>query len=266
MAEAFYDASDFVQERSSNEKFYLHNHNEYEIYMFLEGDSKYVVEEKNYNLSPGDVIVIRRHEMHRVYHNSVTKYRRFVLMLSPEFFKQNNCEEYKEAFSEDFFIKDNKINSEIVHSCGLYDAIMRLRDYSNNFTVKNTPVLNSIIIEIIYLINRISSFEAPSTESVIIKKVISHINANLKNEITLDKLAKEFYISKYHLCRTFKNSTGLTIHDYIKQKRLTIVKELVKEGNTLTDAAISAGFNDYSSFYRAYVKRYNENPRTALQN
>ena len=143
---------------------------------------------------------------------------------------------------------------------------MRLRDYSNNFTVKNTPVLNSIIIEIIYLINRISSFEAPSTESVIIKKVISHINANLKNEITLDKLAKEFYISKYHLCRTFKNSTGLTIHDYIKQKRLTIVKELVKEGNTLTDAAISAGFNDYSSFYRAYVKRYNENPRTALQN
>ena len=143
---------------------------------------------------------------------------------------------------------------------------MRLRDYSNNFTVKNTPVLNSIIIEIIYLINRISSFEAPSTESVIIKKVISHINANLKNEITLDELAEEFYVSKYHLCRTFKNSTGLTIHDYIKQKRLTIVKELVKEGNTLTDAAISAGFNDYSSFYRAYVKRYNENPRTALQN
>ena len=33
-----------------------------------------------------DMIIIRKHEMHRVFHNSSTMYRRFVLNVSPEFF------------------------------------------------------------------------------------------------------------------------------------------------------------------------------------
>ena len=37
--------------------------------------------------------------------------------------------------------------------------------------------------------------------------------------------------------------------------------ELVKEGRTLTDAAMLSGFSNYSSFYRAYVKTYKKNPR-----
>ncbi len=64
----------------------LHSHDEYEIYIFFEGDSKYVVEENTYTLKSGDIIIIRKHELHRVYHNSLAKYHRMVFMISPEFF------------------------------------------------------------------------------------------------------------------------------------------------------------------------------------
>ena len=56
--------------------FKLHVHNDYEIFMFLEGDAKYVVEENTHALKPDDIIVIRKHQMHRIYHNSDKKYRR----------------------------------------------------------------------------------------------------------------------------------------------------------------------------------------------
>ena len=265
MSDFYYSATNKTMLNSSNEHFYLHTHNKYEIYMFLEGDSKYIVEEKNYNLSPGDIIIIRKNEMHRVFHNRDTKYRRFVLMVSPEFFKQYSCEQYENAFSSNFFGGKNKINSEIVHSSGLYDAIMRLEKYSDNYTSLYSPVVCSIVIEILYLINQVSLFEAPTIESPLIKNIISYINDNLKNEITLDELSKQFFISKYHMCHAFKKSTGLTIHEYIKQKRLIIASELIKEGQSLTKAAITAGFSDYSSFYRAYVKRYNTSPKNCTK-
>ena len=83
-----YHLSDMTSESPSNDHFYLHAHSEHEIFMFMEGDSKYVVEDKNYDLSPGDIIIIKKHEMHRIYHNSDKKYRRLVLMVFPEFFSQ----------------------------------------------------------------------------------------------------------------------------------------------------------------------------------
>ncbi len=248
----------------SCEHYALHTHDEYEIYMFLEGDSSYVVEEKNYDLSPGDMIIIRKNEMHRVFHKSNTKYTRLVLMVSPMFFKEYCDGKYEGAFSNTSFGGGNKLTSDIVRSSGLYDAIMRLKKYSENYTVTDAPIARSVVTEILYLINKISTFEAPIIKSVLIKNVISYINKNLQEKITLETLSEEFFVSKYHLCHCFKKSTGLSVYEYIKQKRLVLVNDLIRGGASLSDAASKAGFCDYSSFYRAYVKQYNESPKSLL--
>ncbi|MEE1350597.1 MAG: AraC family transcriptional regulator [Clostridia bacterium] len=262
MVELLYTANETETMNPSNEHFQLHSHNEYEIYMFLEGDATYVVEEKNYQLSPDDIIIIRKHEMHRVFHNSTGKYRRIVLSIAPEIFSSCGCEEYESKFCGNDFNIGNKIHSKIVHSSGLYDAVMRLKAYSNNFSEVYTPIAHSTIIEILYLINKISAFDTAEKINMPIRNVIHYINNNFTNEITLDTLCELFYISKYHLCRIFKEATGLTVQGYIKQKRLTMADELVKEGRTLTDAAMLSGFSNYSSFYRAYMKSYHKNPRS----
>lgn len=256
-----YNAYEAETSNPSNEHFQLHSHNEYEIYMFLNGDSRYVVEEKNYSLSSDDMIIIRKHEMHKVFHNTPAEYRRIVLSIAPEFFSSFCCTEYESAFRSNEFNIGNKINAKNVHSSGLYDAVMRLKIYSNNFSEIYTPIAYSTMIEILYLINKISTFNTADIINMPIRNVIHYINNNFTNEIPLDMLCEQFYISKYHLCRIFKEATGLTVQGYIKQKRLTMADELVKEGRTLTDAAMLSGFSNYSSFYRAYMKRYHKNPR-----
>ncbi len=256
----YFDVSETVHEKPSNVNFRLHTHNEYEIYMFLEGDAKYVVEGENYTLLPGDIIIIRKNEMHRIYHNSDTRYRRFVLMVSPEFFVENNCSEYEEIFLNSSK-KGNKINSKLVHSSGIFDAIGRLGRYSDKYTKTDAPVIKGIITEILYLINSVSDFEAADTANARIKDVIEFINNNYTSQITLDELCERFFISKYHLCRIFKKATGLTVKMYIKAKRLSMVNELKSGGMSITEAADTAGFGDYSSFYRAYVGRYKQNPK-----
>ena len=138
---------------------------------------------------------------------------------------------------------------------------MRLKKYTDNFEIHDSPIAVSTIIEIMYLINRISQFETANHYNRHVKDIIEYINKNFTEKITLDMLSEKFYVTKYHLCHIFKQSTGLTIQEYINQKRLMLACDLIRNGQNLIQASELAGFNSYSSFYRTYVKQYKKNPR-----
>ena len=95
-----------------------------------------------------------------------------------------------------------------------------------------------------------------------IKEIIEYLNDNFMDDITLEMLERKFFISKYHLCHIFPEATRLTVHQYMTKKRLAYAKELIKSGKTANFASDAAGFNNYSSFYRAYVSEYNTSPST----
>lgn len=261
----YYSMGDWNTSIPTNYQFPLHFHDQYEIFLFLEGDAKYIVEEKTYTLVPGDIIIIRKHEMHRVFHNSQARYQRCVLMVDPEFFRQHNCPDYEAQFLHAVPGTDNKIAAEIVRSSGLYDAFIRYRRYADDPDVTgDSPILISAIIEILYLINKITGFSTPDLTNSPIKDIILYLNNRFTDEITLDMLSEKFFLSKYYLCRSFRKATGLTVHEYICRKRLAVVRELRAEGRNLNDAAMMAGFRDYSCFYRAYVKEYGHSPSSDL--
>lgn len=249
----------------TNTNFRLHNHNEYEILLFIEGDAKYVVEDKTYTLEPYDIIIIRKNELHRIYHNSQTPYRRLILWVNPAFFANNNCPEYEKQFLKAPLNVGHKIPASLVRSSGLLDAFLRYKKYSENFSLDgNIPILQTTIVEILYLINKITVFSAADTSKNSVKNIILYINNHYTEDLSLDLLENKFFISKYYLCRAFRKATGLTIHEYIRRKRLTKVRELCDTGLSISNAAIQAGFGDYSSFYRAYQKEYGVSPSSDL--
>lgn len=246
--------------------FRLHNHSDYEILLFLEGDARYVVEDNIYTLEPGNLILIRKHELHRIHHNSSAPYGRVVLMVSPDFFRQNACADYEAQFLDAPMGTGHKIPADKVRSSGLYDAFMRYKKYSGGYRQPpDTPVLKSIIIEILYLINQIRDFSSSDISMGPIRSVILYLNNHYTSDITLDFLEEKFFISKYYLCREFRKATGLSVHEYIRRKRLTKIRELCAQGIPIGEAALETGFHDYSSFYRAFRKEYGGPPRKALQ-
>lgn len=254
MNENLYLLSKTKTPNNTNERFFLHSHDFYEILLFIQGDSSYIIEGNTYKLNPYDLIVQRKNEMHRIYHHSVSTYERAIISVQPNFFKELNCPELEAEFLKQTHGSMNRIEAEKCVSSGLYDAFMRLQKYSNNFQDNYTPVVTAVITEILYLINNVNLFSKDDTPDSQLKSVISYINNNYTNDISLDELAEQFYVSKYHLCRIFKEGTGITIHNYITNKRLMRVKELRAEGHSMSEAAMLAGFGNYSSFYRAYKK------------
>ena len=77
--------------------------------------------------------------------------------------------------------------------------------------------------------------------------------------------ASRFYLSRSYLMHTFKEQTGYTIGGYLLTKRLFLAKELIAAGTPITEVCYSCGFQNYSTFSRAYKKSFGESPRDYRQ-
>lgn len=68
-------------------------------------------------------------------------------------------------------------------------------------------------------------------------------------------------MSRSQIYRVFREYTGTSVWDYVRSKRLFAVRELMQNGVRPAKAASEYGFQNYSSFYRAYKKQFDCSPQ-----
>ncbi len=231
-----------------NGGFFLHNHeNVCEILFFIKGDSSFVVEGTTYPLTPESFIIARHDEMHRVEHHCECDYDRVVINFGVDFFENNGCEEYAAAFFERPAGSGNLFTLE--NSREAVEALRRLTAYVDEGAP--VPLVRGVLCEVLRFIAKREEGSEGNVTSPRLREIILYINENLVQNITLEDLSKQFFISKYHLCRLFKKETGMTFVQYVTKKRLMRVTELNSGGMSLTEAALASGFSDYSSYWHA---------------
>lgn len=271
MANVYYESKekDFSYKRKCDKQpdmkdFFLHNHsNVAEILMFLRGDSEFRIEGSIYQMQPYDIAIVNSREMHRMWHHSTSHpYERVVISIEDRFFLKNNCEEFKRMFFARPLGVNNVYRADVVKQNGIDIILNDMEGYIHDEEELKGIAIKCKLIDFLYNLNKISvkhdiGMESPGN----IKEVLMYINDNITSNITLDHIAECFYMSKYYLCHIFKKHTGLTISQYINHKRLLIAVELCGSGKSLTEASMEAGFGNYSSFYRAYVREFSKSPR-----
>ncbi|MBQ7986116.1 MAG: helix-turn-helix transcriptional regulator [Clostridia bacterium] len=249
-------------------EFVLHNHNNlHEIIFFIRGNAEFKAEGSIYSLGKHDIVIAHCDEMHRMCHiPPMELYERVVIHIKRGFFAQNGCERFLDFFTKRPLGVNNLIPAELVKKENIPGLI---QDFDRHIgSDKNIPdiVATSKLIEILYRLNRITvRKEEQHSEEEKLKNVIAYINENIASELSLDQIAEHVFVSKYHLCHTFKKYSGLTINQYINHKRILLVRTLVARGWTLLDAATEAGFGNYSNFYKTYVKITGHSPRQDMK-
>ena len=115
-------------------------------------------------------------------------------------------------------------------------------------------------------LNRMAQQEKAQPEqarqlSALVEKVLGYIGENLSEPITLEKIAEQFFVSKYYLSHTFSREVGVSVYRYILLRRLLLARQLLATGEPAGQVCRSCGFSDYTSFYRAFKSEYGISPR-----
>ena len=118
-------------------------------------------------------------------------------------------------------------------------------------------LLKSAFLEFMVLFNRNvvgqpRAFITTAAYNGKVVDVIAYIQEHLTEEINVDILAKQCYISKYYLMRQFKEATGYSIHQYINEKRIQAARRMILSGIPASEACYQCGFHDYSTFARRF--------------
>lgn len=120
---------------------------------------------------------------------------------------------------------------------------------------------NVYLLELIYNISDGVTRTIQKDNRNLILPILTYINANYNKQITLDNLAQKSGYSKSRFLHIFSEYTGTTPKKYQNNIRLKISCEMLSAtNNSITEIAVSCGFNDPLYFSRLFKKKYNITP------
>lgn len=141
------------------------------------------------------------------------------------------------------------------------ELLKKLEYYQNNEEKKFGDDMEQVILLITFLIQALQlakENDKPSMpvisecNSLQINKVLLYLKEHMAEKLTLDDIAANFYISKYHLSHCFKLATGFSIMEYLINTRILKACQLLREGVHVQDAGEAVGFQSNGHFIRTF--------------
>ena len=246
------------QERS------FHFHDFDKIVLLLSGKVDYTVENTVYPLQPWSLLLVRHHAIHRALIDVSAPYERIILYLDPGFFERvfpsaglMDCFRTADRTGRCLLLPDEGQRKELSALLTSFEKALQ-DERPGSDTMRDT-----LLAQLLITVNRISAADGPAADRAVDEKIgqtLSYINENLTADLSIDTLADRVFLSRYHFMRLFKEQTGSTVHQYVRQKRLLYAARLIREGVPAVRAAADAGFNDYSVFHRAFRTSFGISP------
>lgn len=248
--------------------FQFHYHEFDKIIIFLSGKVTYLIEGKAYFLKPWDILLVNHCDIHKAIIDPSIPYERIIIWSDPEFLRKHNYEgcDLSSCFNASQKRQVNLIRMDNNMQHYLKYILSGLEDSLTSEAFGSRLLSNSLFVQFLIHLNRI--FIEEKTLSIDdslkydkqIEKILNYINSNLSMPLSVESICSKFFISRYYLMHKFKAETGYTLHNYIVQKRLFAAVDLIKNGTSITKAAETCGFNDYSTFLKAFKKTFKSLP------
>ena len=244
----------------------IHSHEHYEIYFFLSGHTRLIIEDVDIYPCRGDVVVIPPHCMHRNIHLDADEpYERFYLYATREFLQTVTDGSYSLAAETDALLTAFGYHFRLNDTA--LEELIRLTDELILCAQLTTPAeqmlnrcrMGMLLIRIMLLL-RAGSASVQDMGQGRMNELIRYLNEHVTQGVTLEELAEKYYVSKFALLREFRAHTGMTIHQYILAKRVLLAQELIRRGMKPNQVSDECGFADYTSFYRAFRRRMGISP------
>ena len=258
------------------------SHSTLEIFLFEEGQCKYIIQNKVFELQPGDIILLDGLTLHKSSTSTPDTYVRSMVHFSPAWLEKM----LPVLGMPNLLAPFQNLNNCILRT-GLDDSAQYVKEkikwLANQLEkidqeFQSTGKINAMLeaelkIEFLQLLMKIYKMsesqdlrvEQKKTEKKIhAENIASWINQHYCEKISLERIAKELNLNKYYVSHVFKEVTGYTVMQYAMECRLIQVKYLLemKHDQSLEDIYLSTGFESAAHFSRFFKERVGMTPNS----
>lgn len=250
----------------------MHIHDCCEIYYAISGGKQFLIDNKFYTISPGDLFVINQYESHYLTQVDKEIHERIVISIHPDYLKQIStthtdltyCFSHRPA---SFNHKLSLTKEQQQRFLFLVNKILSSNGYGADILEKASSLELMLLLNTIYFHNdQKTTYTPPAPKyNAQVEPILAYINANLHESMTIESLTQTFFLSESYICRIFKAATGMTINKYITARRISIAKSLLAQGLSVNQVCEQCGYNDYSNFVKAFSKAVGISPKKYAQ-
>lgn len=226
-----------------------HLHKEIEIIYVKKGKAICYADNKFYEISDGDIFLCFPDQIHYYLNPEIGEY--YVLIFSPNILyniKNIFCKNYSE--NNVFRAKQNSEYSELI-----YKIFSENGDYKETVQVGLLNQLMPLFLSEAVLKPRIQ------TGSPTLQAILNYCTQNFTNDISLDSVANELHLNKYHISHLLNQKLNIGFNRYINTLRVYEACNLMEDRDkSLAYISEEAGFGSIRSFNRAFSEIMNTSP------
>ncbi|WP_138752661.1 helix-turn-helix transcriptional regulator [Paenibacillus sinopodophylli] len=237
-----------------------HTHFHYEVYYFHSGKVNYLINDRIYVLEPGDLLLMHGMTLHRAHVDPEVQYHRSTLHFDPFYFEQF----IQPSFATDLLEPFRKLQNVRLQLRGYEKAeveavLQRLEQHYGKQDSFSYQRFQAQLLDFLILINQLCEKPLkekpvfPSSKEQHVQSIISYLDHHFNEDISLESIQSELHLSKFYLAKTFKEVTGITIFQFLMQRRINQSKiELIDGNQPITEVGYEVGFKHPSHFSRAF--------------
>lgn len=240
----------------------LHSHTFYEMIYCTGGSTQYLLGTQRYRLRHGDIVLIPPGVSHRplLDEKMADPYRRCVVWFSQEY-----VESVRPMWPE--LLKNQRFG--VLRTANTrWEGMAKLFEAGCGEAARGAPGWQAVVcattLELLVNIARaLEDVDRPTPPAEVpdlFDRLNLFIEEHLAQDVTLERAAREFFVSKSTIDQLFRKKLGISFYRYLTQSRLIAAKERILEGEALGRICTDVGFADYSTFYRAFRREYGVAP------
>ena len=162
------------------------------------------------------------------------------------------------------YTKDSVITKHFIEDEGVSESVFKLlKLYAENSGCSNSLFDDGWVNILLGILYDKLEFSRPSVSGKVetIRTVLAYIRSHYDEKLTLSGLSKQFGYNPCHFSRLFNGFTNISLKRYINSVRLEAASGRLKNGESVTDAALNSGFNSMRTFYRDFTEYYGITPQ-----
>lgn len=231
-----------------------HFHDEYEILLCLSDGGTFLINSHTYPLCHGMLFILGKEVLHQCIAN-ISSYEKYIIHFSSDslWTISSPQTDFQTLFNEcDYFA----INLSDEQFCDIRAQMEGCIAKSSGFgsDLRQNMAFMQLILSTSALMRANNSATPPALpqEYTKIMPIIEYIHKSYAEDISLDAISQQFFISKYYLCRQFKKVTGFSVGSYITNYRIRQACTLLRQGTSVQTAGENVGFENTAHFIRTF--------------